>query len=336
MEAKTQNLPNPASAGTPAIAVARITRAAPRGREYGVIVVTALLFIILSVSSSGFLTKTNLLNILNQWSAVGIIAFAATLVLIAGGFDLSVAAVFSFSGVIAAKLAGPLGVAPALLIGTLSALAIGLLNGLAVVMWRVNSIIATLASGFIIGGLTVQISSGSLITVNDPSFASLGSSSFLGVTLPVWFLVLAGVMFAFLLHRTTFGRYVFATGDNAAAAVLSGIRVNWVRIATFGLSGLAAGFAGVMVASQQTTGQANAAPGMEFDVLAAVIVGGTSILGGAGAIWRTAIGVLMLAFIQNGSNLLNVSANYEAMIYGGIILGAAALDVWARRRSASS
>lgn len=150
--------------------------------------------------------------------------------------------------------------------------------------------------------------------------------------LPNWCLIGTGLLLAFLLHYTVFGRYLFASGDNPAAAELSGIRVRRVKVAAFAISGLAAGFAGVLVSSQQSTGQANALPNLEFDVLAAVIVGGTSILGGAGAIWRTAIGLLLLALIRNGSNLLGIDSTYAQMIYGAIILSAAAIDVWARAR----
>ncbi len=312
---------------------AAANKAVYRVKDYGIVAVTLVLFAVLSLSSNDFLTKTNFLNILNQWSAIGIVAFAVTYVLIAGGFDLSVASVFSLSGVIAAKLVGSVGVGPALVIGMLAGLGMGIVNGVAVVIWQVNSIIATLATGFILAGLALKLSNGTLISVSNPSFEKFGSTTFWGMPLPNWYLILAAILFAFVLHRTTFGRYLFASGDNASAAILSGIRVARVRISAFAISGLAAGFAGVMVASQQSTGQANSLPNLEFDVLAAVIVGGTSILGGAGAVWRTGVGIALLAFIQNGSNLLGIDTTYEQMIYGGIILGAAALDVWARRRA---
>lgn len=304
-------------------------------RDYGVVAVTAALFLVLSLSSDTFLSQTNLLNILNQWSATGIIAFAVTFVLISGGFDLSVGAVFSVAGVVATLSVDNVGVVPALLIGIATGLVMGIINGIVVVVWQVNSIIATLATGFVLSGLALKLSDGSLISVTDPGYTNFGSAEVLGMQLPNWYLIIVALLFGFLLHRTVFGRYLFASGDNAAAAALSGIRVARVRIAAFAISGLAAGFAGVMVTSQQSTGQANALPNLEFDVLAAVIVGGTSILGGAGAIWRTAVGLLLLALIRNGSNLLGIDSTYAQMIYGAIILGAAALDVWGRRRFAT-
>jgi ribose transport system permease protein len=184
-----------------------------------------------------------------------------------------------------------------------------------------------------IGGVASQLTGGELLTVENPAFAKLGNSSVLGMTLLSWTFILAALLFAFLLHRTTFGRYLYAVGGNREAARLAGIRTGLVSFSAYALSGLAAGIAGVVVASRQSTGQAEALPGLEFDVIAAVIVGGTSILGGAGAIWRTAVGLALLALIQNGANLLGIDQTYQRIIYGAIILGAAALDVWARRRS---
>ncbi|ADB50515.1 ABC transporter permease [Conexibacter woesei] len=306
---------------------------AQRGREYGVLAVFAALFVALSLSSDAFLTTTNLLNIVDQWAAIGIIALAATLVLISGGFDLSVAAVFSVTGVIAAKLATSMGVAPALALGVLSGLGFGLLNGLAVVGWKVNSIIATLATGIVIGGIATNLTGGNLITVADTGFTALGQNELLGITLPTWFFAITAVLLGFLLHKTVYGRYVYAVGGNIEAARLSGVRTGRITIAAYGISGLAAGFAGVMVASQQATGQAGAAPNLVFDVVAAVIVGGTSILGGSGAIWRTVVGIGLLALIQNGATLLSLDETYRQMITGAIILCAAAIDVWARSRT---
>ena len=134
-----------------------------------------------------------------------------------------------------------------------------------------------------------------------------------------------------LLHRTTFGRYMYAAGGNAEAARLSGVRVDLVKGSTYAISGLCAGIGGMIVASRVNTGQSDAGVGIEFDVIAAIVIGGTSILGGAGAIWRTVLGVLMLAMIQNGFNLLNVSAVYQRIIYGAIIIGAVGIDAWSRR-----
>ena len=138
-------------------------------------------------------------------------------------------------------------------------------------------------------------------------------------------------MSGFLLTRTTFGRYVYAVGANPAAARLSGVRVSRVRMVTFALSGLSAGLAGIIVSSRISTGQADAGIGIEFSVIAAVVIGGTSIYGGEGAIWRTVLGVLFLAMIGNGFNLLNINPTYQQIIQGAVIVAAVGVDAWSRR-----
>jgi ribose transport system permease protein len=312
-----------------------VQRVATRGRSSAVVVIFVILFITLSIASGPFLTKENLLNICDEWSSTGIIAVAATLVLIAGGFDLSVAAVFSISGIVAAKLASSMGVAPALLIGALSGLLIGALNGVIVVGVKVNSIIVTLAMGFIIDGLSTQLTGGNLITVTNPSFSSLGTGTFLGASIPTWCFVGTALILGFVLHATVYGRYLYAVGDNVDAAKLAGVRTGRTVWIAYALCGLAAGFAGVIIASQQATGQAQSAPDLVFNVIAAVVVGGTSILGGAGAVWRTVVGVGLLALIGNGATLLNLSQTWFEIISGVIILGASALDVLGRRQGSS-
>jgi ribose transport system permease protein len=139
----------------------------------------------------------------------------------------------------------------------------------------------------------------------------------------------------FLLSRTIFGRYVYAIGGNHEAARLAGIRVDLVRASTFALSGLAGGIAGVILASQVATGQADANLGIEFSAIAAIVLGGTSILGGEGAIWRTVLGALLLQLIANGFNLLDVQPVYQQIFQGGILLTAVAVDAWARRSRGS-
>lgn len=306
-------------------------------RDYGIVGAFLILFIVLAVQSDPFLTLRNWNNILDQWSAIGIMACGWTLAVIAGGFDLSIGAVYALAGVVAAKVAIATDPALGLFAGCLAGLAIGMFNGTVITVGRINSFMATLAASFMVRGIALAISGGFLIHVvasegtRTTKFAVIGRGEFLGAKYSVY--LWAGVILvsAFLLHRTTFGRYIYATGGNAAAARLSGVRVNLVRWATFALSGLCAGIAGMIVASRISTGQADIGVGIEFDVIAAVVVGGTSILGGAGAIWRTVVGVLLLAMIRNGFNLLNVDPIYQRVAFGAIILAAVAIDAWSRR-----
>lgn len=303
-------------------------------RDYGIVFAFIALFITLAFSSDVFVSQQNFMNILDQWSAIGIMAVGSTLVFIAGGFDLSISAVYALAGIIAAKVANAVGVEVGLLLGCLIGLGVGICNGVVVTVGRINPFMATLASSLMIRGLALAVSGGFLVRVADEKgFDVIGRGEFLGAKYSVY--MFAGVILVawLMLHRTTFGRYMYAAGGNAEAARLSGVRVNLVRATTYALSGLTAGIGGMIVSSRVNTGQADAGIGIEFDVIAAVVIGGTSILGGAGAIWRTILGVLMLAMIGNGFNLLNVDAVYRQIIYGAIIIGAVGIDAWSRRSS---
>jgi ribose transport system permease protein len=163
-------------------------------------------------------------------------------------------------------------------------------------------------------------------------FTVLGRSDFETIKYSVWTLLAFTLLCGYLLSRTTYGRRVYASGGNPEAARLSGVRVNLVKASTFALSGTAAGIAGVIVASRVATGQADSGGlGIALDAVAGIVIGGTSILGGAGAIWRTVLGVLLLAMIGNGFNLLNVNSTYQRIFQGAIILFAVGVDAWSRR-----
>lgn len=220
----------------------------------------------------------------------------------------------------------------ALIAGVLVGSFVGLLNGLVTTFGRINPLVATLASSIVIGGVAFVLTGGYLVGVTAEGFQELGRGEFLGVKYQtiVWlaFAVICGLVLAY----TTFGRQVYASGGNPEAARLSGIRVGFVRTVTYTLSGFAAGLAGVMAASQVSTGQADTGASLALSAIAAIVVGGTSIWGGEGAVWRTVLGVLLLALIGNGFNLLQVPPTYQDVLKGLIILGAVAVDAWTRRQ----
>ena len=302
-------------------------------RDYGIVIVFVTLFVVLSLASPVFFSRVNLLNILDQWSATLIIAVAGTLVLIAGGFDLSVGSIYAFSGVIAALTVGHIGAWGAILLGVAAGLGCGVVNGILATWGRINPFIATLATSIMIGGFALVLTSGNLISVlGNGHFTVLGRSDFETIKYSVWTLLAFTLLCGYLLSRTTYGRRVYASGGNPEAARLSGVRVNLVKASTFALSGTAAGIAGVIVASRVATGQADSGGlGIALDAVAGIVIGGTSILGGAGAIWRTVLGVLLLAMIGNGFNLLNVNSTYQRIFQGAIILFAVGVDAWSRR-----
>lgn len=301
-------------------------------RDYGVLVVFVAMFVVLSLTANDFLTTGNLANVLDQSTYLGLIAAAGTLVIVAGGFDLSVGGTFAVSGVIAAKLASH-GADPALalVVGGLSGGVVGLANGLFIARYDINPFITTLATGFIVAGAALVLTGGQLILVTSPGFTGIGTAQLGSVTWEaIIFLIWTAIM-AFLLARTVFGRYIYACGGNLEAARLSGIRVTAVRTATFVLSGFAASLAGILQASRVATGQADAGTAYELTAVAAVVVGGTSIWGGSGAVWRTLAGVFLLGIVSNGFNLLGINQVYEQVVFGAIVLMAATIDARLRR-----
>lgn len=301
-------------------------------REYGILLIIVVLMIGLTLISPSFLTSRNLLNILNQSAPLAIIAVALTLVIVSGGFDLSTGAIFGVASVSAAWLAVNVDPTLGMIAGPLLGLLLGVVNGLIITGFNVHSFLATLASSMVYRGIAVLITGGALIPVRMEEFAWLGRGRVGMVNIAVLILLVFTVAMMVLLNRTTFGRRVIAVGGNEEAAILSGVRTKLVRIACFGLTGFAAGLAGIIAVSRISMGQPQAGVGMELEAIAAVILGGTSIYGGAGAIWRSIAGVLLLALIGNGFNILNVNPFFKDLTTGVIIVVAVALSAGKKRR----
>ncbi|WP_375451842.1 ABC transporter permease [uncultured Devosia sp.] len=301
-------------------------------REYGVLLIIVLLMIGLSFLSPSFLTPRNLLNILNQSAPLALIAAALTLVIISGGFDLSTGAIFGVASVTAAWLAVNVDPTLGMIAGPVVGVVLGVINGLIITGFNVHSFLATLASSMVYRGIAVLITGGALIPVRMEEFAWLGRGRVGMVNVAVILLAIFTIIMMVLLNRTTFGRRVIAVGGNEEAAILSGVRTNLVKISAFGLTGFAAGLAGIIAVSRISMGQPQAGVGMELEAIAAVILGGTSIYGGAGAVWRSIAGVLLLALIGNGFNILNVNPFYKDLTTGVIIVVAVALSAGKKRR----
>lgn len=298
-----------------------------RVRSGAIVMPFVALFLLLALVSPPFLSGTNLTNILDQQSTFLIMAAAGTLVFVAGGIDLSVGAVHALAGVTAAQVTLVAGPVPGMVAGVGAGLIAGLANGIIVTTFRINALIATLAVSFVVSGITGLLTGGNLIVILDQAdFAALARTDILGIASSTWIMVVAVVVFAILLARTTFGRYVYAVGGNPEAARLAGVPVRPVRLATFVMSGGAAGLAGVLIASRVLSAQASSGQDIAFTVLAGIVVGGTSIAGGEGAVWRTVVGVLFIALIGNGFNLLGLDALWRQIALGGLILGAVGLD----------
>jgi ribose transport system permease protein len=312
-------------------------------RSVAIVVPFLAVFIALTIGSPAFLTFQNVGNVLDRQAGILIVAAASTLVLIAGGIDLSVGATYMFTavvcGTIIVKVGGVGGAALGILAGVLAGLLVGIANGVITTYLKINPLIATLAMSFIILGATKLVSQFGKqgvgqIRVDFPEFRWLATTKPLGVSLPTWIAFVVLVVLAIVLWRTTFGRYVYAAGGNAEAARLAGIRVNLVRIATFALTGLAAGLAGVIDLARTPSVPENdaIATTLTFTVLAGIVVGGTSILGGQGAVWRTVLGILFIAMLYNGFTLLRIDPLFQGIALGVIILLAVGFDAWSTLR----
>jgi ribose transport system permease protein len=301
-------------------------------RKGGIIIPFLIVFVILAIISPPFLRFQNLTNILDQQAGIIIVACAGTLVLIAGGIDLSVGALYGLAGATAAQLAVTFGPAVGIVAALGVGLAVGLGNGVIVTQFRINPLIGTLAMSFVVGGIGAIATHGNLVVVLDhPEFQTFATTRILGITSAAWMMIVIAIAAAILLSRTTFGRYVYATGGNAEAARLGGVRINRVRVATFALSGMAAALAGTIDASRTLSAQASAGSFLTFTVLTGIIVGGTSILGGEGSVQRTVVGCLFVALVANGFNLLGFDPFYQQVTLGIILLLAVGTDAWSRR-----
>lgn len=294
--------------------------------EYAALVLLVIVLIALAILSPSFFTFGNLMNVLNQNAPLVMIAAAGTFVITSGNFDLSTGTIYSVAGVVSAWLAVNTGsLWLALVAAPVIGIVLGAFNGIVVTMLRIHSFLATLASSMIFTTIAVLITKGSLITVQDEGFTFIGRARFGGIYVAVMIMVVVVAILWFVLKRTTFGRHTFAVGGNREAAQLSGVNVNRTQITIFIMSGLAAGIAGAIGVSRISSGQPLAGEGLELSAIAAVILGGTSIYGGIGAVWRSVIGVFLVALIGNGFDLLNLNPQLKDMVTGFIILAAVGL-----------
>lgn len=282
--------------------------------------------IVLSFASPVFATSSNLFNVALATSVTALLAVGQTFVIILAEIDLSVGSVLSFSAAVTALVLQHHSTAVGIIVGLGVGAGVGLVNGLLVTKTKMPSFIVTLAMLSIMAGLSLQITQGNPIAVSDFNFQNIGQARIGGVPVPVWIMVAVFIVFGVLLARTRFGRYIYATGDNPEAARLSGIPTDRVKILAFVISGLLAALAGFIITARLSTAEPSAGAGMELEAIAAVIIGGTSLLGGRGEMIGTVVGALLLGVIDNGMNLLNVSPFLQSVVKGIVILIAVLFD----------
>jgi len=302
------------------------------GVEYAMVGVLIVVVIVASILESRFLDNTNISNILTQNAQVGLVAIGMTFVVIAGGFDLSVGGIFVLAGVLYAHFANSLPVSLAFVLMLAIAVAIGVGNGLVITKLNVNAFVATLGSASIFSGLAFLIAANGAIFVEKPSFFWLGTHSLLGIRVTIWILGFAFLIGAFVLAKTVYGRAVYTVGGNAEAARLSGMRVGLIQASTYVLAALGAVLGGMLLASETQVGQANVGAEVTLNAIAVVIIGGTSLYGGRGAMWRTLVGLLIIASITNLLSLMAVNSSVQSVAKGGIVILAVAFDAWTQKR----
>lgn len=311
-----------------------MTALVPMLRRYGIAVVTILLFVLLAATTSGFLTTANFRNVLDQQSALLVAASFVTISMIAGGFDVSIASVFVAAPLFALQVENATSNAwLAVLAGVAVGLFVGFANGLIVTGLKVNSFIATLATSFMVFGAGFLVSDRSVLRSSTDLYPKIARTRIFGITSATWIALVVVAIAWVLLSRTKFGRHVYAVGGNPEAARLAGVRVSRVQTLTFAMAGAAAGLAGVLSSSRSLSALPSDDFSFVFGVIAAVVVGGTSIAGGEGAVWRTVAGAFFIALMTNGFNLHQVDPIWQRVIQGAVILGAVAIDAWTQRRA---
>ncbi|HEX3020939.1 MAG TPA: ribose ABC transporter permease [Lachnospiraceae bacterium] len=298
-------------------------------QDFGALIALVLLVVGISFVSPQFRTVDNFLSLLRQSSINGFIAFGMTFVILTDAIDLSVGSVLALSTVLCAGMitAGvPVGIAMLLALG-IGAL-LGLVSGLLVTKGRLQPFIATLITMTVYRGLTMIFTNGKPISNLGDSYILklVGKGSFFGVPIPVILLIAIFLLFFFLLTKTTFGRRVYATGSNWKSAKLAGVNISRTKIIAYVISGAMAALSGLILLSRLNSAQPTLGTGYELDAIAAVALGGTSMSGGRGKIYGTFIGVLIIAVLNNGLNILGVSSYYQDVIKGIVILVAVLSD----------
>ena len=298
--------------------------------HYAMVWVLILLAVFAVTEYSGFFTPSNLNTMIAQVASTGVVAVGMTYAIICGGFDLSVGAVFAGASVAYAGLANHMPLWAAFVCTVLIGVICGLINGLLITKLRVNAFIATLATSSLFAGVTLLYDTSGPILTTKAGFQTLGTGKWGGVWITVYVLVAFVVVFGILLARTPYGRSVYAVGGNLEAARLAGMQTNAVRVSTFVMTAVCAAVGGMMVASQTGVGEANIGTTVTLNSIAIVIIGGTSLLGGEGAMWRTAVGILIWGTLDNIFAAKALGTAQQLLIQAAIVIIAVSIDSFAR------
>lgn len=302
-------------------------------QDQGLIVVVVIFGIIMTLLSPTFLTPTNLMNLLLQASTLGIMALGMTFVIIGAGIDLSVGGIPAIVSVLTIGLVvrQELPVWLALVVALLVGVAVGGVNGFAITRLRIAPLIATLGTLSIAIGLAFAYSGGTSIVPVPELYNFLRRADIFGIPINIVLLVVLAVLAHLVLTRTSFGRSLYAVGGNPQAAEMAGIRVNRIIFYTYVISAAAAAVAGILFTARLAAGSPQTASGIELTVIAAVVIGGTSLFGGRGNVLGTVLGAVLITMVTNAINLLGVPTAWDRVLLGVVILIAALIDVFRLR-----
>ena len=301
-------------------------------RRFGLLIAFALLVAVLALISDQFFTLGNIVNLLVQASVISTIAVGMTMVILTAGIDLSVGSVLALSAVVTADLLQMnIPVILAVLGGMGVGAAAGLVSGLLVTQVNIPPFIATLGMMTLGRGLALTYTGGRPITSLPDSFRFMGTGHILGIPAPIWVMVAAYAVGIILLSRSKLGQYIYAIGNNATAAKVSGLPVKTIKTLVYVISGALAAIAGMILVARLDSAQPTMGIRYELDTIAAVVVGGTVLSGGFGTLWGTILGALIMAVIANAINILGISPFYAQVVQGAVIIGALLIHQFAGR-----
>lgn len=290
-----------------------------------------LLIAVVALMNEYFFTLSNILNILRQTSVIAILAAGMTLVILTAGIDLSVGSILALCGAFAASMIGmEISVWIAVPVSLIGGALLGSMTGMIIAKGQVQAFIATLVTMTLLRGVTMVYTDGRPISTGftdvADAFAWFGTGYLFGIPVPVWLMIGVFAAIWYLLNHTRFGRYVYALGGNESATLLSGINVDRIKVGVYAICGFLSALAGIIITSRLSSAQPTAGMGYELDAIAAVVVGGTSLMGGKGRIMGTLIGALIIGVLNNALNLLDVSSYYQMIVKAVVILLAVLVD----------
>ncbi|MBQ8508098.1 MAG: ABC transporter permease [Clostridia bacterium] len=292
-----------------------------------ILLIFIVMCVTLSIVKPAFLDSTNIWNVARSFSAYAIAGLGVSMVIMLGGIDISICAIYGLAGVVAAlSIKAGVPAFPAILLGLASGVVCGLFNGLLVVFCKLPPYIATLGTQQIFRGICYITTKGYPISGLGEDFLWLGQSYILGIPIAVYAMVIIIALFAIFRNHTTTGRRIFALGGNEEATRISGVNTTRLKLLCFMLSGITAAFAGIMNASKLGVCQPTAGTGFEMDAIASVVIGGSSLSGGEGTVVGTVIGAAIIGVLRNALVLLSVDSYFQTLIIGSVIIVAVSID----------